>query len=126
MPFSFHADESTKILHIQADGEVDDAELMELRARLGHEAAFIAGYPILCDCSTLASVSISASLIELLARTARSRTNLVAIIAPTAVVFGLARMYQILSDPEDKRIQVFSKSGEAMAWLETHTEALLK
>ena len=126
MPFSFHADESTKILHVQADRKVGDAEVMELRARLWLDPAFIAGYSILCDCSTLTEVSISASLIELLARTARSRTNLVAIIAPKAVAFGLARMYQILSDPEDKRIHVFSKSGEAMAWLEAHSEALLK
>src|SRR6516225_4575028 len=95
MPFSFHVDESRGVFHVEAVGEVDDVELTGLMDRLRHEAAYVAGYPILCDCSTLTVVSISSSLIESLARAARSRKNLVAIIAPMPVAFGLARMYQI-------------------------------
>ena len=119
MPFSFHVDESMKVFHVEAIGEVNDTELMDLGARLRQEAAFVSGYPILCDCSALTSVSISASLIELLAKAARPRTNFVAVIAPLPVAFGLARMYQIFSDPEYARIQVFAGVEEAMAWLET-------
>jgi hypothetical protein len=39
----------------------------------------------------LTTVSISASLIESLAKAAMSRTNFVAVIAPLPVAFGLAR-----------------------------------
>jgi hypothetical protein len=122
MPFSFHVDENTGVIHVQAIGEVTDAELLEVSDRLRHESAFVAGYPILCDGSTVTALSISSILIESLGRTARSRTNLVAIIAPRPVGFGLARMYQILSDPENTRMHVFTRAEEAMAWLKTRVE----
>jgi hypothetical protein len=119
MPFSFHVDKSMKVLHVEAIGEVNDTELMDLSAHLRQEVAFVSGYPILCDCSALTAVSISSSLIESLARAARSRTNSVAVIAPRPVAFGLARMYQIFSDPEYERIHVFDGVVDAMAWLKT-------
>jgi hypothetical protein len=124
MPFLFYVDESIKVFHVEAIGEVNDTELMDLSARLRQEPAFVSGYPILCDCSALTTVSISASLIELLARAARSRTNFVAVVAPLPVAFGLARMYQIISDPEDARIHVFAGVDEARAWLETSVGGL--
>ena len=126
MPFSFHVDESNRIFHIQSIGEVNDAEVMELSDRLRHEPDFVAGSSILCDCSKLTAVLISASLIESLARAARSRTNFVAIIAPRPAAFGLARMFEVFSDPEDTRTCVFTKREEAMAWLETHVAGLVR
>ena len=124
MPFLFHVDESTRVFHVQAIGEVNDAELMDLIDRLRQEVAFISGYPILCDCSALTAVLISSSLIEWLAKAATSRTNFVAVIAPTPVAFGLARMYQIFSDPEYARIHVFARAEDARAWLDTVVEGL--
>ena len=61
-----------------------------------------------------------------LARAARSRTNFVAVIAPRPAAFGLARMFEVFSDPEDKRTCVFTKREEAMAWLETHVAGLVR
>src|SRR6476469_8720069 len=124
MPFLFHVDESTRIFHIHAIGEVNDADLMDLSNGLRQEAAFVSGYPILCDCSALTAVLISSSLIESLAVAARSRTNFVAVVAPSAVAFGLARMYHVFSDPEDARIRVFASAGDARAWLDTVVEGL--
>lgn len=98
--------------HVQAIGTVNDTEVMELSYRLGRDVAFVAGNPILCDGSALTRVLISASLIEFLGRTARSRTNFVAIIAPKQAAFGLARMYQIFSDPEDTRMRVFARAED--------------
>src|SRR4029077_15602966 len=124
MPFLFHVDESMKVFHVEAIGEVNDTELMDLSARLRQEAAFVSGYPILCDCSAVKTVSISSSLIESLATAARSRTNFVAVVAPLPVAFGLARMYQIFNDPEYERIHVFAGVEEAMAWLGTSVGGL--
>jgi hypothetical protein len=123
MPFSLHVDERTRILHVRAIGRVYDADVANLRDRLNHEDAFVTGWPILCDCSAIAGVSISSSLIESLAKISRTRHNLVAIIASRAAAFGLARMYQILSDPEYERIQVFAKTSEAKAWLNAGIKA---
>lgn len=119
MPFLFHVDEGRKVFHVDAFGEVNEKELTDLIARLRQEPAFVSGYPILCDCSALTRVSISASLIEIVAKAAKSRTNAVAVVAPLPVAFGLARMYQIFSDPEYERIHVFGAMAEAREWLET-------
>ena len=124
MPFLFHVDEGTRVFHVQAIGEVNDAELIDLSNSLRQEGAFVFGYPMLCDCSELTAVSISSSLIESVAKLARSRTNFVAVVAPSAVAFGLARMYQIFSDPEDARIHVFGRPEDARAWLDTVVEGL--
>ena len=71
----------------------------------------------------MTEVLISSSIIESLAKAARSRTNFVALIAPRAVAFGLARMYQIICDPEDARINVFAEAKEALVWLGTKCAA---
>src|SRR6516164_9833060 len=114
MPFSFHPDERRGILHISAFGTITDAELLD---RLSHEPSFVTGWPVLSDCSAVTAVLISSSLIESFAKSARTRHNLAAIIAPNPVVFGLSRMYQIYSDPADKSIHVFSNAREARVWL---------
>jgi hypothetical protein len=123
MPFSFYFDEGTQVFHIRAAGAVNDLELMDLNDRIHREPAFTACYPIVCDCTAVTEVSVSASLIELLAKAARLRTNVVAVIAPCAVAFGLARMYQIFSDPENTRISVFAEAKEALMWVRTKSAA---
>jgi hypothetical protein len=125
MPFSFDVDGAARVLHVQAVGKVTDTELIDFMARLRREVAFVTGYPILCNCSLLTSVSISSNLIESLARSLKSRTNIVAVIAPNAAAFGLARMYQILSDPDEARIHVFARAEEAMAWLNASENLVL-
>jgi hypothetical protein len=122
MPFLFHVDESTKVFHLVGTGEVNDADLMDISGRIRQEVAFVSQYPIFCDCSAVTAVRISSSLIESLARAAMSRSNLMAIVAPCAAVFGLARMYQIFSDPENARIRVFARAEDAKAWMSSPVE----
>ena len=119
MPFSFYFDAGTKMFHVQAVGAVNDLQLIELYNRLHREPAFIACCPIVCDFTAVTEVSISSSVIESLAKSARSYTNFVAVIAPRAAAFGLSRMYQIIADPEDARINVFAEAKEALVWLGT-------
>ena len=122
MPFLFHVDESMKVFHV-AIGEVNDTELMDLSARLRQEA-FVSGYPILCDCSALTTVSISASLIESLAMAARSRTNFVAVVLPfqSRLAWHVCTKYSTI-----QRMRAFTclcRPADAMAWLETEVEEL--
>jgi hypothetical protein len=119
MPFSFHFDDETKMFHVRAIGAVNDVQLLDLSNRLHCEPAYGECHPILCDFTAVTEVSISSSLIESLAKAARPRTNFVAVIAPGPVAFGLARMYQIITDPEDARINVFAEPQEALMWLGT-------
>jgi hypothetical protein len=122
MAFSFHADERTGIFHVRAFGRITDAEVVDLRDRLRHESPFINGWPVICDFSGATELLVSSNFIESLAKGARTRRNRVAIVAPKAAVFGLARMYQIHCDPDGNRIHVFANAREAMAWLTEETK----
>ncbi len=46
-----------------------------------------------------------------------TRISKVAIVADSDVGFGLARMYQSLSDGQETEVSVFRDEGEARAWL---------
>jgi len=91
MALSFHSDERKGIFHVCAFGKINDEEVMELRDRLSHEPPFITGWPIICDCSAVTTPLVSSNLIEYLAKAARTRHNLVAIIAPKAVVSATSK-----------------------------------
>ena len=41
----------------------------------------------------------------------------VAVLAPSDVAFGLARMYSILVDSLQREVRVFRRAAEARAWL---------
>lgn len=47
------------------------------------------------------------------------RTNRLAVIAPKPFLYGLARMFQMLSDNSDfiREMRIFSKPSDALAWL---------
>ena len=117
MPFAVHMDERTKVLHIRAVDEVSDAELMDLSERVRQHPAFIAGCPILYDTSAVKTITFSSDLVHSLARAARADKNPVAVIAPSAAAFGLARMFQIVSDVGTDRVGVFADASDALAWL---------
>jgi hypothetical protein len=117
MPFEVHLDESTTVLHIRGTGKVNDAELADLSKRVRQDPAFIAGCALLYDGSAATAHSLSANLIQSLAKEARGDKNHVAFVMPSAAGFGLARMYQILSDVENDRVQVFENPDDALVWL---------
>ncbi|HXT71902.1 MAG TPA: hypothetical protein VN700_19265 [Vicinamibacterales bacterium] len=54
--------------------------------------------------------------------TAFSNPFRVAIIAPTPVSLGYARMFQILNDNADVTIEIFNDDGGAAAWLSAGTQ----
>jgi len=118
MPFAVHLDESTKVLHVQASGDVNDSALEDLNTRVRQNPSFVAGCPVLYDFSGVATVSVSWGLVYSLATNARALKNRVAMIAPNPVVFGLSRVYQALGDVEGDRIRVFTNGKDALGWLQ--------
>jgi hypothetical protein len=119
MPFAVHLDESTRVLYVQASGDVNDAELEDLNRRVRQDPAFVAGCPVLYNFSGATTVSVSWEAVYALATSARALRNPVAMIAPNPAVFGLVRMYQILGNVERDRIQVFTNEEDAGDWLRT-------
>jgi hypothetical protein len=116
VPFSISVDKSVQLIYISLQGAVLDEDLIELSKQARSQPAFIAGWAILYDCSAATEILISSELIRSLASTARDDKNPLAFVAPSPAVFGLARMYQTLSDA-GARVAVFSTLDLAAAWL---------
>lgn len=116
MSFSISIDEPGHLIRISLHGRVQPADLLDLSKQLRSEAALIAGWPILYDCSAVTEILVSAELIRSLALAARQDKNYLAFVAPSPTAFGLARMYQILSDAAS-RVAVFPTLELAAAWL---------
>jgi hypothetical protein len=78
----------------------------------------MAGYAVVHDWSTASKISVSCGLVDSLATSARTQTNLVAVIAPHHAPFRVAEMYQTLADVPGGRIQLFTNVQDAWAWLD--------
>ena len=109
-------DEDQRLIRISLEGAVGDADLINLSRRVRSEPNFAAGWPVLYDCSAATVLLVTGDLVRSLAQSARRDTIPIAFVAPTAAAFGLARMYQIVSDAAD-RIHVFTNAQDALAWI---------
>jgi hypothetical protein len=118
MPSIVSVDEAPRLIRISLTGTVVDADLIHLSKVVRSEPAFAAGWPVLYDCSAITENRITAELVRSLGAGARSDRNTVAFVAPNPTAYGLARMYQIVSDAGPDRVQVFVSVEQAMAWLQ--------
>ena len=119
MPSAVSVDESGKFIRISLSGPIGDSDLVELSKTVRGLPALGSGIPVLYDCSAVSKIQVSAELIRSLGKAARADHNPVAFVAPNTTAFGLARMYQIVSDTGTDRVRVFSDMDQALAWL-TH------
>ena len=117
MPGMVWVDNSQGLIRISLHGSVVDSDLVNVSRAVRAEPALAAGLPVLYDCSDATEIRLSAELVRTLGTGARADSNRVAFVAPSPTAFGLARMYQIVSDTGTDRIQVFSSLDEAVAWL---------
>jgi hypothetical protein len=111
-------DESRKLILIALEGRVIDADLVDLSRTVRANPALAAGYGVLYDSTAVTEMLVSAELVRSLGVGARKDTNPVAFVVANPTLFGLARMYQILSDA-DSRIRIFHDEASALAWLES-------
>jgi hypothetical protein len=118
MSISVRMDRDCRLIWISLEGDVGDADLSAIsRAARSHPKA-AAGIGVLCDCTAVAGTAVSRDLIQELGTRARSHTNRIAFVTAAPVVFGLARMYQIVSDG-DERMQFFVDRSAALSWLKS-------
>jgi hypothetical protein len=121
MPIVMRFDPVTRRLLTTASGEVTLAELLEHIAAEGREGHL--GAPELFD-ARQATTNLTSAEVRHLVERMRSKA-VVGALGPTAlvttndVVFGMARMYSLMSDTFDHRFTVFRSMIEAERWLNT-------
>jgi hypothetical protein len=117
---SVRVDQVRHLVFIDYSGVVVDSDLatgVEEYQDLG------ADYSVLIDLSQVQQFQITPDALRNVAnRSSGSRARgRCALIAPTPVAFGLARMYEVFCDCEtgDERVRVFDETAPALLWLES-------
>ncbi len=117
MPATYRFDDERRLIVITLSGRITGDDLDAFSERLRRDAAYDPSWPALVDASTLNPAGLSTQALRARAAVPRSNPAQVAVVAPADVVFGLARMFQMMSEGRGNHIEVFRGADEAMAWL---------
>ena len=110
--------EEQRIVRIAYSGCVTDADMAggSPDERVGSD-----GFSILVDLSGVDEFRVSGEAVEKVAKERKPvNDRRCAIVAPTAVAFGLSRMYQSYSGSPN--VRVFQEASAALEWLAGRTE----
>lgn len=118
MPFHYQIDVQRRILFTTGEGIVTDADLRKLQIGLQNESDFQPGFSELINLQAVTSVEITGDGLRTIYRSDLfSKDSRRAIFAPTDVLYGMSRMYQIIDDDSDTELHVFRDMAEARKWL---------
>ena len=104
-------------------GTLTDRDLFAAYEALYADPGHRVGMDELTDCRAVERVEVTTGgLVALAAATARlldvqAQTWRVAIVAPSDIVFGMARMYEAFRAESPEQVQVFRDRASAEAWL---------
>lgn len=117
----FEVDIAQRLRKAIFKGEITEAVLFHSYQQLLSEPDYDSTLDDLVDLREVGRFDVSSEgirqLVELFAQPESQSTNKLAIVAPESHVFGMARMYEILSSDTPEQIQVFRNLKDAECWL---------
>ena len=125
MAVSYTIDSKRRLILSSASGEVTAAELLSHQDRLMRDPDFDPSFRQLADFSGTTRVSVSSEDIRVLAaRNFFAPGTRRCVIAPTAEIFGLGRMFQTFREMSGGKedVQIFRDREEAVRWLFSDSE----
>ena len=122
MPVTYKINSSKNITLVKGTGKVTARELFEVMRNRAGNNRHNPDYDMLCDFRKVTQVDIQPEeLSNLLSTDARlhlfSAGRKVAVVASTNIVYGVARMYEMLSEQLPQQIMVFREMDKAKEWL---------
>ena len=120
MPVTYTIDLERRLVFSSASGNVTAAEILNHQNLLMRDPDFDPTFRQLLDFSGTTNVSVSSDEVRMLAtRNFFARGSRRCIVAPTAEIFGLARMFQTFRELSggEEEIQIFKDRNEAWHWL---------
>ena len=118
MPASYHIDPERRTIFSSATGVVTDDDLKGHQSRLRSDPAFDRTFNQLWDLRGVAEARVTNGAIRTLADSrsfdAGARRG---VVAPQDLVYGLARMFEMLRDDSEEEIRAFRNFEEAKQWL---------
>lgn len=127
MPITYSIDPQRSRVTLTYSGAITDQDLFAVFDRLYREPDHRVGMDELSDLRGVEVAQVTArGLQDLASRTALQldsarQTWRVAIVAPVDVVFGLARMYELLREGSPEQVMVFRNLAAAERWLDGST-----
>lgn len=117
MGANYIIDRSTRTVFVTVSGQIDLAEIAEVGRRLREDPGFDPAFQELLDLEEMAPPDLHYPDLYLMAHEIDPfpATSRRALVAPGALAFGLARMYQMIHG--DDNILVFRSRPEALRWL---------
>lgn len=124
MPAAYRIDASDGVVYSRAWGVLTDADISVNRTALTNDPLFTPRSSQLYDFSEVTALEVTASALRELARTSPFDLDARrAIVVPSDVAYGMARMYGLLSGREDSVFRIFRERAEAIAWLRSAPSA---
>ncbi len=118
MPVTYHIDKTNEIVFVNATGEFTAEDFRIHNHRLADDPDFDPHYGVLFDLRSITDFRISSDQVRKFAKVhifhKRARR---AYVVPTEEVYGMVRMFSLLSDFESDVIQIFQDMAEARRWL---------
>ena len=118
MPVGYTIDLAQSLVLSRGWGIVTDRELLAHVRALTADPRFVRNFRQLADLRDVTDVQVTAATIREMVRLnpfwAGARR---ALVVTNDVVFGMARMYQILRDESPDELEIFRKMDGALQWL---------
>ena len=116
------SDKERKLAEITANGKVNVLELKDIFLEIVEHEDWQAGFNMLCDYSNIENFDVSTKDIDDITEWQVSIDELIgdgrcAVIASKDSVYGMSRMWEILSSERSQQICVFRQMNDAITWL---------
>ena len=120
-------DKNRKMAHITANGKVNILELKDIFLETVEHEQWQAGFNMLCDYRNIENFDVSSKDIDEITVWQSSIDDLIgggkcAVVASKDSVYGMSRMWEMMSSERSQHISVFRKVDEALSWLDTTNE----
>ena len=124
MPASYRIDKKRKMVFSLATGTLTDADCIRHRDRLLKDPRMDPSFDQLADITQAERVELTINGIHAIAHPIPfGEGSKRAVVTGHDFVFGMARMYQALTDHHSHEVTVFRDMDEARAWLKLPPEA---
>jgi len=123
MPLEHEIDEERNLVVARISGPVEPAAVLKHLETLRGDGRLRPGYRSLVDLSdALPGPGVDGDFVRQVAERARHQADAmeparVAVLAPSDVIFGLARMYASLVEAPQRNVRVFRDDHSARRWL---------
>ena len=119
MPLTYRVDRERRRAIAAASGVVSAQEFLDQQTAVASDPDFQSDFDAMYDLRQMESFEGASQDVKALALSSPfAEGSRRAVVAASNVIFGLARMYQALSEESAAEIQVFRKMESAEAWLE--------